>query len=461
METNSPEALQLAGRLQEAVDAYEAALRATPNDARLLGNYGGLLNELCQFAEAERVLTLAVGLDPGAWGAWSNLGNTLVDTGRYDDAICAIGNCLRLNPDHGPALSNMGVALKSRGDVSNSIRFLEMAARIEPQNAETRCNLAQSLLAAGDYARGFAEYEWRWRTQAMRPHQWPMPRWRGECLAGRTLLLHEEGGFGDTLQFIRFARLAKARGGRVILLVRRVLASLLSRLDCLDEVIDDGAAVPQADFECPLLSLPAALQITIDRIPSADGYLTADPLLAAQWRECLDGDGASLRVGLVWAGSPRHGFRGAALADQRRSMTLAALARLGRSEATFYSLQIGEAAREAASAPPGMRLVDWTHRIGNFGDTAAFVSNLDLVIAVDTSTAHLAGALGRPVWMLSRFDQCWRWLAGRDDTPWYSTMRIYRQTAPGDWNTPLQRIFEDVEREARKARGSAPRPVGA
>ncbi len=449
-DTLRAETLHRAERFEEAEALYRAALARSPEDARTLGNFGGLLNELCAFEEAERTLVRAISLDPGCWGAWSNLGNTLVETQRYDEAIAAFANCLRINSDHAAALSNLGVALQARGEPSEAVRFLELAAVLEPENAETRCNLAQSLLASGDYARGFAEYEWRWRTRAMTPHAMPMRRWQGEDFRGRTLLLHEEGGFGDTLQFIRFAHAAKARGGRIVLLARRELVSLLERLPCIDEIVTTRSALPDADLHCPLLSLPWVLGTTLATIPHPSGYLRADPIRVDRWRELLARDRGGqgrgpLRIGLVWAGSPRHGFRGAALADRRRSTSLATFAPLGRLPVIFHSLQVGAAAAQASSPPDGMTLIDHAGLIEDFDDTAALVSVLDLVVAVDTSTAHLAGALGRPVWMLSRYDQCWRWLAGRDDTPWYDSMRLYRQPAPNDWSGPVSRIARDLE----------------
>ena len=442
-------------RFEEADRAYRDALADAPDDSRVLGNHAGLLNELCRFDEAERTGLRAVSLDPRCWGAWSNLGNTMIETQRYDDAIAAFSNCLRIKGDHAPALANLGVALQARGDVERAVRFLEFATSIEPGNAETHCNLAQALLASGDYVRGFAEYEWRWRTRSMSAAALPMPLWRGEDFRGRTLLLHEEGGFGDTLQFVRFAEAAKARGGRIVLQVRRELASLLSRLAAIDEVVFTSDVLPRADVHCPLLSLPAVLGTDLETIPSPRGYLQADQRRVAGWRERLTRDGSGpFRVGLVWAGSPRHGFRGAALADRRRSTALSAFVPFARASASFYSLQVGEASAQAAAPPAGLQLIDHTGSLGSFDETAALIACLDLVIAVDTSTAHLAGALGQRVWMLSRYDQCWRWLAGRDDTPWYDTMRLYRQPASNDWEGPIGRAAEDLVRLAGRASGS-------
>ena len=346
----------------------------------------------------------------------------------------------------------MGVALFRRGAPARAVAFLEIAAEMEPDNAETRCNLAQALLAAGDWERGFAEYEWRWRTAAMAGVRETAPRWEGEPFSGRTLLITEEGGFGDTLQFVRYAPLVKARGGTVILQARAPLFSLLARMPGIDAFVSTLEAPPPHDLQAPLLTLPHLFATTVDTVPFADGYLTPDPARTAAWRERLarHGTGARLNVGLVWAGAPRPGMRGAALADQRRSMRLADLRPLAglSPEIAFHSLQVGALGREALDPPPGMVLHDDTASIADWDDTAALVSLLDVVVAVDTSTAHLAAALGRPVFLLSRYDQCWRWLADRADTPWYRSMRIFRQTAPLDWQDATAAVAQACQERA-------------
>lgn len=421
------------------------------------------LNEACAFEEAMSLCLRALARDPGCWGAWCNLGNALTETCRFDDAIAAYANCLRLYPDAAHAAANMGVALFRRGAPRPAVTFLELAAAADPDNAETRCNLAQALLSGGDYARGFAEYEWRWRTQAMaalapRTRAGLAPMWQGEEFDGRTLLLTEEGGLGDTLQFIRYAPLAKGRGGRVVLHARRPLLRLLARMDGIDAVAAAEEAPPAHDLRCPLLSLPALFGTTVGTVPAPSGYLRPDPALARSWASRVGSAGEedgprALRVGLVWAGAPRPGMRGAALADGRRSMKLADFAPLAacRPDLELHSLQVGEAAAQALAPPAGMTLRDQTASITDFEDTAAVVAALDLVIAVDTSTAHLAGALGRPVWLLSRHDMCWRWLAGRQDTPWYAGMRVFRQTRPHDWSETVAEVATALAAFRREA----------
>ena len=426
--------------------------------AAALASRGGALFELCRFTEAEAACRDALAADPDCADAWSHLGCVLVDTQRIDDAVDAFGEALARRPDHAPTWSDFGLALRARGDLDDALLALEHAAALEPGHAGIRSNLGQCLIARGDFARGFPEFEWRLLTAPKRRSHacWPIPHWRGERFEGRTLLLHEEDGFGDTLQFVRFATAAKARGGRVVLLVREALASLLGRMAAIDAVypIEAVAAgslvIPDADLRCSLMSLPALLGTISADVPSPDAYLRAEPRSAASWRQKLTADrragDASLHVGLVWAGGSHHGIRNASLIDRRRSIALAALApfAVARPDACFHSLQVGPLAAEACTAPAGMPLVDHSADLRTFDDTASLVMAVDLVIAVDTAAAHLAGALGRPVWMLSRHDLCWRWRTDGTGMPWYRSMRIYRQDRPGDWHAVIARVAADL-----------------
>ena len=277
-------ALHRAGRLDAAEAAWRARLAQAPDDALALANLGGLLNQLCRFDEAGPLLLRAVTLDPSCWTGWSNLGNTMVERQRYGDAVAAFSNALRLHPAHGPTLSNLGVALTAHGAPAQALALLDLAVACEPDNAETRCNRSLALLASGDWIAGFAEYEWRWRTRAKPPHPYRVPLWEGEAFEGRTLLLHDEGGFGDTLQFIRYAALAKAHGGTVVLRVRQPLVTLLSRLPGLDLVVAHDAALPPFDLHCPMFTLPRVFATTPDTVPAAAGYLRLDPAGTAAWR---------------------------------------------------------------------------------------------------------------------------------------------------------------------------------
>ncbi|WP_323993084.1 tetratricopeptide repeat-containing glycosyltransferase family protein [Nguyenibacter sp. L1] len=449
----SGEALQRAGRLQEAEQAYRAVLADNPDDARTLSNYGGLLCTLGAFDAAYELLARAVALDPALTDGWSNFGNVLLQTQRYDEAIAAYRNCLQRNPVHPLALSNLGLALDHRGEHELAQKFHQVAVALTPENAQTRTNHALSLLAQGKYLEGFREYEWRWTTFDSRRNAMSAPLWNGEDFRGRTLLIHTEGGFGDMIQFSRFFPCAAERGGRTLIRARRELLTLFRHSFPDQTFVSEEDEIPPHDLQCPALSLPRALGTTLTTIPSAGGFLRADPDKMSFWRGLLQDDAMkdgrrvpSLRVGLVWAGAPHREIRAAELADRRRSTDLATFAPLADAapDAVFYSLQLGERAGQAGEPPAGMRLIDHTSLLRDFSDTAALIGTLDLVISVDTSTAHIAAGLGKPVWMLSRYDQCWRWLSGRTDSPWYDSLRLYQQTRPLDWSDPMHRVRADL-----------------
>ncbi|MDG6095828.1 tetratricopeptide repeat protein [Acetobacter sp. AN02] len=268
---DSGEALQIAGRLEEARAAYLRALEQKADDPRLLSNYGGLLFALGEFREASGILMKAVALKADFPDAWSNLGNTFLQLQKYGEAIDAYTRCLRLQPGHRMALSNLGVALDGLGEHAAALNFHNTAIRIDPDNPESRTNRAISLLAAGDYPEGFREYEWRWKSRTTKQHGILTPLWDGTPFEGRTLLIHTEGGFGDVLQFARFIPMTKARGGRVVLRIRPELRTLLSRIPGVDMIVSDQEPVPPHDFQIPVLSLPLALRITTATIPFAQG----------------------------------------------------------------------------------------------------------------------------------------------------------------------------------------------
>ena len=443
-------------------------LTETPGQS-LIAQADALLRD-CRFADAEPLLLRALALDPQRAAVWSNLGAAMLELRRYDDAVAAYANALRLDAAHAAALAGLAVTLRRRGLPAESLTFFDMAVAQDPADAETRHARALALIAAGDYRRGFAEYEYRWLTRARAGHVVPGPRWNGEPLEGRTLLVHEDGGLGDIIQFARFLPPLAAAGSRILLRAPASLLPLLSRLPSVDATTPTGADTPPYALNCPIMSLPRIAGTTLDTIPSAAAYLAPPSGRVAVWRERLAADIShrarppALRVGLVWAGGAGPGDRDAALWDRKRSTELARFEPFAAltSDLLFYSLQLGEAAAQAASPPPGLRLIDHTALIRDFDDTASLVSLLDLVISVDTATVHLAGALGRPVWLLSCYERCWRWLANRDDSPWYDSLRLYAQPAPADWATPIARMAADLARLADHATPrTTPKPISA
>jgi tetratricopeptide (TPR) repeat protein len=424
-------------RPEEALASLDQALAMRPDYAEAWANRGNALRVLDRAQDALASYGRATALRPDFADAFSNQGNLLQDLDRLEDAVASYDHALALRPDHADALANRGVALRVLGRYADALDSYDRALALRPGHALARGNRSLCLLQTGDLARGWVEHEWRWRTARMaaQGQRFAQPPWRGaEDLAGKTILLHAEQGFGDTLQFSRYVAPVAARGARVVLEVARPLARLLASLDGVDTLISGGDRLPPFDLHCPLMSLPLAFGTTLETIPPPV-RLTVAPARVADWQRRL-ADVPGRRVGLVWAGSADKSHPEGRAIDRRRSTSLAGLAPLAAVPCvSFVSLQKGEPAAQAATPPPGMTLWDPTAELNDFADTAALVAALDLVITVDTAVAHLAGSLNRPVWILTQFDQCWRWLLGRTDSPWYPTARLFRQPVLGDWDT--------------------------
>ncbi len=337
---------------------------------------------------------------------FNTLGNLLADRGRYDEAAVAFRRAIQLKPDY----------------------------------ALAHWNLSLILLLWGDFENGWAEHEWRRRTTVeSHPREFEQPMWDGGDLHGRTILLHHEQGFGDMIQFVRYAPLVAERGGRVILSCPAELASLLREIPEIAEV-HDGDDLPEFDCHCPMLSLPFVFKTRLETIPAKTPYLKAPDESVARWREILGAKNGKLRVGLAWAGNPRRRL------DRRRSVTLEQLEPLAMVKGIrFYSLQKSRTPQASAGVPAGMELIDLSDRLPDFAETAGAIENLDLVISVDTAVAHLAGTMGKPVWVLVGFVPASRWMLDRNDSPWYPTMRLFRQPAMDDWETPIAQIAQALK----------------
>lgn len=464
LHTNRVLALLRLGRAQDALAACDAVLKAEPSNPAAHHLRGDALQDLGCFAESIGAYDCAVALDATRASSWSNRGRSLLQIHRCEDALASYDRAIALDTGQGDkagggidrvrAWVNRGVALVQLGREPEAEPCFRRALTLDPQSMDAHLNLAHVLLREGNFSQGWGEYEWRLRRDGADPrHRLAAPLWRGlESLAGRTILLYAEQGLGDTIQFCRFAGLVAARGARVVLEVQPALRTLLKSLEGADQVVAVGEALPAVDLRCPLLSLPFAFQTTLDDIPGRTPYLFADDARSRFWRDRL-GAGDRLRVGLAWSGGVRPDQPPWAALNTRRNLPLHLLAPLRREGVEFYSLQKGgraesEWAQLRESSWSGPRIVDCTRDLADFSDTAALVENLDLVITVDTSIAHLAGALGKPVWILNRFDCCWRWLRGRTDSPWYPTARIYRQARPGQWDDVVLAVASDLSRFA-------------
>lgn len=449
---NRANALVRSGRLTEAVNAYLACLQQAPDFGAAYGSLATALRGLGVLDHARVMAQTALTLLPDSTDALICLGGLHFDLGEFQEAARVYSDALTLAPGHAGILNNLANTLHSLGQLDAALILHDRAYAVEPDNALYRYNRALALLAAGDFRRGWAEHEWRQRHPPYDPqtlvNRAAGPEWHGEDIAGRRILLHCEQGLGDTLQFVRYAPLVAARGARVVLEVQPALARLLRSLPGIETVVTIDEASPPTDLHCGLMSLPWIFGTALETIPATTPYLSASTNDLMAWRARLfaddmpDADEAILRVGLVWAGGAHRDDIAANLLDRRRSLPTDALAPLaGIDGVRFYSLQ-----KERSALPAGLDMIDYMGTVRNFADTAALVMQLDLVIAVDTSVAHLAAALGKPVWLLSRFDGCWRWLHGRDDTPWYPTMRLFRQPVPGDWASVLDAVAHQLRR---------------
>lgn len=425
-----------------ALDAFDRALALRADYAEAFGNRGNALRALNRHTEALDSLDRAIALKPDFADAHSNRGNVLQDLDRHADAVDSYDRALALQPDHLDALVNRGVALRALGRQAAALASYERALAVRPDHVTARTNRSLCLLQTGDFANGWVEHEWRLRMPAFAPTagRFRDPPWRGSAsLKGKTILLHAEQGFGDTLQFCRYVPLVAARGARVVLEVGRPLRRLLTTLDGAAQVISGDDPTPGCDVHCPLLSLPLAFGTTLNTIPPP-APLRPDREQMAHWQQHL----ASLpgrRVGLVWEGSSLKRHPEGRAADRRRSITLSHFAPLGTIPgSSFVSLQTGTAAAQTAAPPSGLAVHDFTTELTDFADTAAVIMALDLVITVDTAVAHLAGTLGKPVWILIQFDADWRWLLNRTDSPWYPSARLFRQSSFGDWNGVITEV---------------------
>jgi tetratricopeptide (TPR) repeat protein len=474
------------GLLQKATACYRQALLCNPNHADAHNNLGSALKEQGQLAEAIECYRRALAIDPHSADAHVNLGMALKAKGHVDEAVANYRQALLLNPIHADAHINLGNALKEQGQFAEAISCYRQAVHINPLQADAHHNLSiavtpfglfeealehnaealrlqpdhvearwqRSLLRLlhGDFEAGWRDYEQRWTQPHIKARTFQQPRWDGTPFGGKTLFVYAEQGLGDTIQFVRYLPMVKARGGTVLFGCPPGLESLCTGLAGVDQLIGGGATLPPFDLQVPLLSLPALVGTNLASIPAVIPYLHADPGLVAYWREelkSLDG----FRIGITWQGSPKN------TSDRFRSFPLSQFETLARVPGVqLVSLQKGpadqpdqeperrlQAPSPSTKAFPYLDLSDRLDTKGAFLDTAAVMMNLDLVVTVDTAIAHLAGALGVPVWTLLMLTPDWRWLLDRTDSPWYPTMRLFRQKQVADWTEVIQCVAVEVQ----------------
>jgi len=445
---NQASVLRKLGRHDEALKSFDRVLAIKPDHVKAHNNRGTALELLGRREDALASYDRALAIDANFVEAYNNRGNTLLKLGRHEDALACYERALALEPFHAEVLNNRGNALAALGRHREALATCLQAAAVNPNHVNAQWNAGLLQLRLGEFAAGLKQYEWRWKREerAGTQRHYPQPLWLGDApVADRTILLHREQGFGDTIQFARYAPLLVKQGARVILEVQPPLKSLMATIGAGVEVIGSGEKIPSFDLHCPLMSLPLAFRTELGTIPAEIPYLAAAPERIEQWSGRLPPQ-RGLRVGLVWSGNAVHKD------DQNRSIALARLAPLfDLAGIEFIGLQKDVRDADAETMADERRIADIGRQFDDFCDTAAAITLMDLVIAVDTSVAHLAGALGKPIWVLLPFCPDWRWLTDRDDNPWYPTARLFRQPAIGNWERVIEQVRQELALRAQTA----------
>jgi Tfp pilus assembly protein PilF len=434
---------QQSGNAQVAEKMIRRAIAIDGDNVEYHFALGGTLQAQRKFAEALSEFLRVIGSDPGNVLARFRVGNVLQLEGKLDEAIAEYEGILAIKPDSSEAEFNIGNVLRLQGNLSEARAQYQRALKLQPDNVDARWNLSLLNLLEGDYAAGWPLYESRLQRPTPNLRSFPMPQWKGEPLNGSRVLLHAEQGLGDTLQFLRFIPMVVTAGGQVLLDVPEQIHRLAAEIPGVAAVIATGEPIADHEWQCPLMSLPLAFGTTVATIPAQVPYLKIpeDALQAAAERLWPDN---GLRVGLVWGATPRS------FEDSDRSIPLALFRSiLSTKDTHFFSLQLGPQASQFDTLENPM--TDLSAAIADFADTTALVTHLDLVITVDTSVAHLAGALGKPTWVLLPFSSDWRWLTHRNDSPWYPTVRLFRQARPRDWSSVLERVQSELELLVQKS----------
>jgi tetratricopeptide (TPR) repeat protein len=452
---NLGEILRTTGAIEEAQVCLEKCIQLNPRFAAAYNNLGEIYRDRKDLKQAAVLYRKAIELDPSDPGPYNNLGIATHDLGDPISAIELYQRSLSLREQLGGAsdfgyddtLNNLGTSLLDLRRVEEALITFRKVIALNPGHADAHNNLSHGLLLNGDFAEGWEEYEWRWKSNKFPSLQrnFSQPLWNGQNIAGQRILIHAEQGLGDSIQFLRYVPLVARLGAHVILECKPELLSLVKEIDGPHEVIAFGQPLPDFQWQVPMLSLPRAFKTTRDSIPATIPYLHADPALVDAWRKKLGPSNGTLRVGLSWAGNPTQAI------DQFRSLHLNQLSSLSDVKSvTFHSLQKGYAVEQIKSAPPGFNLIDHSDELSDFSQTAALMMNLDLILSTCTSVPHLAGALGRPVWIMLPFNCDWRWGVSGESTPWYPTMRLLRQEQFGSWDATIEKLADELARFAQR-----------
>jgi len=440
---NLGNALQELKRCDEALASYDRALEIKPDYAMAWSNRATALQGLKRHDEALASYDKALAIQPGYAEALRNRGVALHELRRYDEALASYDRALAVRPDYAEALSNRGLTLQALKRHDEALASYGKALAIDPMLAEAHANEGLLRLLLGDFEQGWKKYQWRWKGaffSSSPGRSFAQPLWLGkDDVKGKTLLVHAEQGLGDTIQFARYAPKLAEKGATVILEVQPALKALIANTAGACQVLSQGEPLPRFDFHCPFLSLPLAFDTRPDSIPAQIPYLAAPGAAIEKWRAKL-GQGGAPKVGIVWSGRSTHAN------DANRSVGLSRLMALEGSGVQLVSLQNEVRGQDESVLAANSQVLHFGRELRDFSETAALVSALDLVISVDTSVAHLAGALGKPVWILLPFAPDWRWLLDREDSPWYPTARLFRQPRIGDWDSVIAGVRQELTR---------------
>jgi tetratricopeptide (TPR) repeat protein len=429
----------------EAMASYQNAIQLHPNYADAYYNLGVILRKAERFDEAIAAYQKVIQIEPNRCEAYFSLGNVYLDLDKFEDAIINYQSAIQLNPNYAEAFNTLGTVYRLQKRFDEAIAYIEKAIALSPNYAEAHFNLGTALLLMGDMQQGFAEFEYRRNIKdfAKTLPSFTQPQWDGSPLEGKTILLHSDAALGDTIQTIRYIPQIVACGGRIVLNCLPGFERLLQNMSGIDRIIPKGEALPKFDVYAPLLSLPYILGTTLQTIPAQIPYIFSP--------EGVDitlpsGSSQTLKVGLVWASGDRRGSFDLKKFYQTKSFSPSMFEQIISIPNTrFYSLQVGQNATDIRLLGEHSNVIDLSHKIQDFADTAAIINQLDLVISVDTAVAHLAGAMAKPVWVLLPFTPDWRWMIDREDSPWYPTMRLFCQAKLGDWEGVLQRVHDSLQ----------------
>lgn len=429
------------GNLEEAVLLYGQAIQLNQNFPDIYNNLGVALRALGKREASAACYQRSLCLKPDHAGAYTNLGNVLRELGRLEVAAASHRRAVELDPTSADAHYNLGLTFRDLGETGEALKSFDKTLELRPDHPACHWDQALSLLQEGDLVNGFAGYEWRWRLDTNPPREFTQPRWDGSDLKGKTILLHQEQGFGDMIHFARYIPILKAMGGNIVVEVHPELSRLFSTIDGVGQVVNRGADLPKFDVYLPMMSLAHVLGTALDTVPADVPYLKAPDGHARHLPANL---GGKKKVGIAWAGRQTHKN------DANRSVSFSHFVELmGVADTVLYSLQFGPSSKDIAENGCEALIMNLGSKMQDFADTAAVITELDLVITVDTSIAHLAGALGKPVWMALPFPGDWRWMLKREDSPWYPTARLFRQPKPGDWASVFENIRQALAEEAK------------